>query len=119
VTLPSTEEHPSPEEQTSAGAEVHPIDPARAAEPASELAGDGAGSRRARWLVVALVLVTGLLGWQLLRADALATQVGVLTENLAVAQAEIRAHEQRMGTVRSHVDDLSARIAALQSLVAE
>ena len=66
---------------------------------------------------VVLAVVLGLLGWQALRADALAEEVAVLQGELSVARADIRIHEERMGVVRNHVDDLSARIGALRTLV--
>jgi len=76
----------------------------------------GAGSAI---LVLALVLALGLLGWQSLRASGLAEEVAALEQELSVAQEDLRQHEQQIGVVRSHVDDLSARIGALHTLLAD
>jgi hypothetical protein len=70
-------------------------------------------------LGVLLAVVTGLLVWQSLRADALAGQVGVLRAELAGAREDIRRNELRMGAVRQQVDDLSDRIGALRTLVTD
>ena len=70
-------------------------------------------------LIAALGIVMLLFGWQSMRAEGLEGQVDGLTADLAVATEEIRAHEQRLGLVRTHVDDLAGRVATLQDLVAE
>jgi cell division protein FtsB len=103
------------EEEDSARAEAP-------AAPAPEPPADRAPKRRRvapvlYGLVLALVVV--LFAWQLLRAGALAEQVVALEHELAAAEEDIRIHEQRMGVVRSHVDDLSARIGALRTLVTD
>ena len=70
-------------------------------------------------MVIALIVVLAGLVQQFRRAETLEARVELLGQELSGARAEIAAHEARMASVRSAVDDLAARVGVLQKVVAE
>ena len=64
-------------------------------------------------------LASLLLAVQYQRAAELGDQVGELRGALEVAREQLVVHRERMGLVKSHVDDLSARVGVLAGLVAD
>ena len=70
-------------------------------------------------LVAALALAGLLLAYEYQRAAELGDRVEALQGALDSARDELGVHRERMALVKSHVDDLSARVGALAGLVAD
>ena len=71
------------------------------------------------FLAVALAILAAALLYQVERAAVLEHTVGEMQQELVAARRELGASQRRMELVRTHVDDLSARVGALRGLVAD
>ena len=70
------------------------------------------------WLfVLALVIFSGVVFWQIRRAGELEAQVVQLEEQLAETEALLEAHRSHLVEIRGGVHALSDRLGALQELV--
>ena len=70
-------------------------------------------------LACAVAAVSLLLAYQYQRSAQLERRVETLVGELASEREIVQVHRQRMEVVRSHLDDLSARVGALRRLASE